>query len=45
MVLHSAAVVERCIRGADLYLGLSVLRRLHLFFAFGEKMLYATAAS
>lgn len=35
----------RCYGGADLFLGLSVLKSLHLFFAFGEKMLYATAAS
>lgn len=34
-----------CYGGADLFLGVSVLQRLHLFFAFGEKMLYATAAS
>ena len=34
----------RCFGGADLFLGLSVLRRLHLYFAFDEKVLYATAA-
>ncbi len=31
-----------CYGGADLFLGLSVLRRLHLYFAFEERMLYAT---
>jgi hypothetical protein len=34
----------RCYGGADLFIGLSVLRKLHLYFAFGEKILYATAA-
>ena len=34
----------KCYGGADVFLGLSVLRRLHLYFAFDEKMLYATAA-
>ena len=33
-----------CYGGFDLYLGLSVLKKLHLFFAFGEEVLYATAA-
>lgn len=37
--------VTWCFGGADLFLGPSVLKRLHLFFAFGEKMLYVTAAS
>ncbi|HEX3429335.1 MAG TPA: hypothetical protein VHT03_00500 [Rhizomicrobium sp.] len=35
----------RCFGGMDLFLGPSILRKLHLFFAFGEEMLYATAAS
>ena len=34
-----------CYGDADLFLGPSILRRLHLFFAFSEKTLYATAAS
>jgi hypothetical protein len=33
----------RCYGGADLFLGPSILRRFHLFFAFGEEVLYATA--
>lgn len=35
---------EECFGGSDVLLGLSELRRLHLYFAFGEKKLYATAA-
>jgi hypothetical protein len=34
----------RCYGGGDIFLGQSTLRKLHLYFAFGEKMLYATAA-
>jgi hypothetical protein len=33
-----------CYGGADIHVGLSILRKLHLYFAFGEKTLYATAA-
>lgn len=39
-----AQEVYRCYGGVDIRLGLSVLRKLHLYFAFGDKMLYATAA-
>jgi hypothetical protein len=34
-----------CYGASDLELGLKELRQLHLYFAFKEKMLYATAAS
>ena len=42
---HPGGTFVSCYGGADLFLGVSVLRRLHLFFAFGEKILYVTAAS
>lgn len=35
---------KTCFGNAEVFLGLSVLRKLHLYFAFGEKTLYATAA-
>jgi hypothetical protein len=35
----------RCFGRSELDLGLSELRKLHLFFAYGEKTLYLTAAS
>jgi hypothetical protein len=35
---------KMCVGGSQLRLGLSEIRALHLFFAFGEKKLYATAA-
>jgi hypothetical protein len=31
-------------QGPDITIGMNVLRKLHLYFAFGEKMLYASAA-
>jgi hypothetical protein len=34
----------RCLAGADLRIGLDVLRQLHLYFAFKEKVLYVTPA-
>jgi len=42
--MHSAGEQTHCYGGADLRLGLSVLRKLHLYFAFGERVLYATAS-
>jgi hypothetical protein len=36
--------VETCFGQPDLFLGRSTLQHLHVFLAFGEKMLYATAA-
>ena len=36
--------IETCFGEPDLFLGRSALQHLHVFLAFGEKMLYATAA-
>ncbi|HEX4535238.1 MAG TPA: hypothetical protein VH000_13465, partial [Rhizomicrobium sp.] len=35
---------DYCFGGSDLAIGLTELRRLHLYFAFKENMLYVTAA-
>lgn len=37
--------MQRCLAGADIRIGLEILRQLHLYFAFKEKVLYLTPAN
>lgn len=43
--VHSATAHRRCYGAAPLYLGTSEVSSLRMYFAFGERMLYATAAN